>query len=176
MKKRHKIPPSVIAGILLLVGGMILLAHGDIDGLLSSNDYSYQMKNFAEKYGAPWMAVYPEISDERIKATRDAPGEFQVLFQERSLERIYESENGAICFQFSWTYQAISEGFCQLEYHPNLTSETLYEEMTGRAPWQLVYKEENACRWEGGAIGGKGYVVIEEIYPDWFYIEAYLPT
>ena len=40
----------------------------------------------------------------------------------------------------------------------------------------LTYETETSCRWDGGGANGKGYEIIENVLPDWYYSVEYCPT
>ena len=66
------------------------------------------------------------------------------------------------------------EGSECLVYFPDDTYHFPYPD---EPEWELVEEgEEDAWEWEGGAMGGRGYVHAERLAPCWFYEDIYYPT
>ena len=159
--------------ILLLLVAVLVLSGGLLQVNSAPTDYVKEAKKFIRKFAAYWDEALVFSEQGYAESMNFDKETWKKIMAYRKLERVYERENGAIVFVFDWIQ---GEGFHHLEYHPSLSAEMLHPELTNDPPWQLTQKEQSIYRWEGGGMGGKGYLITEEIDPGWFLVKAYLPT
>lgn len=80
------------------------------------------------------------------------------------------AEDGHIVFYFQWSFN-YGEATVKLMYLPA----NAYAAPSNDG-WALVAESENAWRWEGGGMAGKGYIEAERLKDCWFYVFMYYPT
>ena len=106
-----------------------------------------------------------------IKREDADTGALKLVFDFPSLETLDgRYADGSACLGF----QGRLDGFetrIDLRYLPD--DEYTPAEDDG---WALVSASENTWSWEGGGMGGKGYIDVERLKPNWFYVETYYPT
>ena len=80
------------------------------------------------------------------------------------------SADCSVVFSFVWTYR-LGETTIRLLYLP---ADSYTAPDTGE--WSLTSSSDNAWRWDGGGMLGKGYIIVERFQENWFYVEKCYPT
>lgn len=94
----------------------------------------------------------------------------QAAFQQAGLSSIdARNDEGSANFSFSWTNSGDTSII--LLFSP---SDSFLE--PDSKEWNLTSASTSAWRWDGGAMMSKGYVIVERLKENWFYIEKYYPT
>jgi len=171
MRKRFR--PARLAGVLLIAMAALAGAICLIAAEFSTTDCADAEKFLARNESA--MAEILEAARDRFIRADNADAPLKKLFSGGLLQYIDgRGADGATAF-----------GFKRL--HPE-TSATLYHCPDGTLPDVLGWTNVGAgtltpadvppdgLRLEGLGMGGRGYVLCVPLRPQWYFVEAYLPT
>ena len=163
---------SPLCKFLIQTGAILAVLAVALVLTLSQSDTSLkgQMKKFlALKQTYLQQAVWD--ANGRYVTREDADtGALKLVFDFPTLETMDGREtNGAA--RFSFQASIAGETWTDLYYLPD-DEYTPSEDQS----WNLASASKSAWRWEGGGMGGKGYIDVERLRPNWFYVEMYYPT
>ena len=199
MRKRRGRPimlAAVLASIVAFLAGLTVCVR-DASRNLSEGRAAHvteaDIRAFAEEQSGSWRRIAQALSGETMQFSAASAAHMDALFDGTGLVRIdYDPETRHAAFIFGSDSFA-GEGSAELHCLPGGTPRTLGESIAGTnvggRAWTLVADGEGVCRWEAAAgeavdaVAGSGAdrvvmgsIDVEEIRPDWFYVEIWLPT
>jgi len=164
---------SSIGKWLILTGTVLAALAVTFILTLSASDRSTkgEMKKFlALKQTYLRQAVW-DASGRYVKREDADTGALKLVFDFPSLNTLDgRYSDGSACLGFQGRFGGL-ETFLDLRYLPD--DEYAPDEDEG---WVLVSASKDAGRWEGGGLLGRGYINVERLRPNWFYVETYYPT
>lgn len=137
---------------------------------------SEKMGKFIDSRAAQWPELLAELEQSSNTLSRWNPflsSAAHSVFSHSALSRIvYHPETDALnCYFFDFLSEP--ETSRVLQYNPMLAlAEIDKEHRRWESEWQLIVHTEKQIRWESG----NQWIIVEEIRPDWFLIDRYLPT
>ena len=131
---------------------------------------------FIDEKSDYWPDIVEEIRKSKGSVSRSLfmSRDMRVAFKDSELSKVsYNEANHSVVCRFSPSVEPYVSIW--LEYNTELSATEI------PTTWKTVYwpdwtqaeNSETIARWEGGGADRKGYIIIEEIRPDWFYIEMY---
>lgn len=135
------------------------------------------MVKWAEQNSDTWQkAIASPPLHERI--TPEDGELWAQLYEDKRIVAIrYDLERDRYIVYFNNPSDAKGETSVRFIYKEGVERITEVSSDIEKAPNEiLTYETETSCRWDGGGANGKRYEIIENVLPNWYYIESYEPT
>lgn len=164
---------SPLGKFLIVTGSVLAVLAVALALMLSLADTSSkgQMEKFLALKQTYLQQAVRDAEGRNVKREDADTGALKLMFDFPALEVLDgRSSDGSARLYFQGAFSGV-ETFIDLHYLPD--DEYIPPE---DQDWTLVSSTENAWRWEGGGMLGRGYIDVERLKPNWFYMEMYYPT
>lgn len=156
-------------GIIALITVVLLCL-----AIFTESKIENRLKRMIDANAAIWPKMFLETDDKIIRLGDDMSPELLHLFKSEDIisvdGRLFPE---IIWFNFRWSYYE-GEKSRMLMYSGEKIELDFFVSMSQE--WTYIAESSHQWKWTGGGINGKGYIVVEELRPNWFFVDMYFPT
>ena len=150
-----------------------------LQGCVAKGTTQERLGAFIDKHQNVWQQVFADASGKRVDNQSAQTAALKQVFRSSPLESVDDRNgDGRITLYLTYSHSMIIEGSVYLTYDPAFDpaqNGPVGHPGDGHV-WRMTQNTEGLWRWEGGAVGGKGWMQVERLRPDWYYVSCYLPT
>ena len=136
------------------------------------------MVKWVQQNSDTWQKAIASPPPHRIITPEDGEWWAQLLEDKIISSILYNSNENqySILFSNPSAAQGTETSVCLYYQESAAQIAEIAESFSQECRQKITYETETSCRWDGGGANGKGYLIIEEVQPGWYYCEHHCPT